>query len=323
MARLPSTTSLQCFSISARTGSFTAAASQLNLTQGAVSRQILGLEERLGVELFKRRSKGIDLTEAGHAYLEEVEPALRQLESSTVNLRISRGGGAELHLSVSSSFANYWLIPRLPEFTQAFPDIILNLSTRVGPVPSLASLNATIEFGLDHRAGMISTVVLPLILRPYASPQWLSQRPDKADKEALIAQLRAEDLIHHATVPQAWTQWLSGWPHEPEASDDFETNPSLRVLNAGSYQGRAPSMQRYELMSMASNAAVAGLGVCLLPKFMVANALRARRLVELSSRSWRAKKAYYLRVAAPPIEHRAVDRFSNWLQAQSVASKRL
>src|SRR4051794_37599232 len=74
--RIPSTTALLCFEASARLGSFTRAASELHLTQGAVSRQVIGLEDRLGTKLFLRKNRALTLglTHAGRAYLEEVEP---------------------------------------------------------------------------------------------------------------------------------------------------------------------------------------------------------------------------------------------------------
>ncbi len=107
MSRLPSLMALRCFDASARHGSFTRAGTEVHLTQGAVSHQILGLEQQLGVALFVRKRHGLELTDAGRAYWAEVGSALRQLERATNNLMSNKGQGGSLHLSVASTFGTF------------------------------------------------------------------------------------------------------------------------------------------------------------------------------------------------------------------------
>ncbi len=114
MFHAPSTQSLLYFEASARLRSFTAVARELHLTQGAVSRQIQMLEERLSIALFVRRRDAMTLTDAGREYIAEIEPLLKRLERATVNVMTLKGRGGALSLSVGSSVGNYWLIPRLP-----------------------------------------------------------------------------------------------------------------------------------------------------------------------------------------------------------------
>jgi DNA-binding transcriptional LysR family regulator len=101
MTRLPSTTALLCLEAAARLGSFTRAGAELHLTQAAVSRQVIGLEARLGTPLFLRQHEALRLTEAGTAYLDEVRPAMASLERATVGVMALKGQGGPLNLSVA------------------------------------------------------------------------------------------------------------------------------------------------------------------------------------------------------------------------------
>ena len=140
--------SLLCLEASARLHSFTAAAIELRLTQGAVSRQIIALEARLDTRLFVRRRDALVLTEAGRYYLDEIAPLLQQLERATANVMALKGRGGLLTLSVGASLGSYWLIPRLPAFTRAHSEITLNFATRVGSVDFTdTTVDASLEFG--------------------------------------------------------------------------------------------------------------------------------------------------------------------------------
>jgi DNA-binding transcriptional LysR family regulator len=305
---------LLCLEASARLGSFTRAAQELHLTQGAVSRQVIGLEARLAVPLFLRRRERLVLTDAGASYLEEVRIALQTLERATANLMALKGAGGRLTVSVASSLGNHWLIPRLPSFTRDHPEITFNFATRVGPVdfasavPSL--VDASIEFSDGQRAGLVSEYVMPLQLAPYASPQWARQHLRRsrvaASRAAALAHVPAASLIHHTTVPHAWAQWAqrAGLPM---------ASPLDPVK--GTVQREGP---RYDLMSMAMNAAAAGLGVALLPPWMAHDAVASGRLQEVSTLHWQAERAYYLVYPPAQVKARPLQAFAAWLQRQAV-----
>ena len=163
--------SLLCLEASARLHSFTAAAIELRLTQGAVSRQIMALEARLDTRLFVRKREALVLTEAGQYYLGEIAPLLQRLERATANVMALKGRGGLLALSVGASIGSYWLIPRLPAFTRAHSEITLNFATRVGSVDFTdTAVDASLEFGEGQRAHLKNEFVLPLLLAPYAEP---------------------------------------------------------------------------------------------------------------------------------------------------------
>ncbi|GLC93873.1 transcriptional regulator [Cupriavidus sp. TA19] len=284
--------SLLCLEASARLHSFTAAAKELQLTQGAVSRQIQTLEDRLGVRLFTRTREALVLTDAGRYYLGEIGPLLQKLERATANVMALKGRGGALSLSVGASVGTYWLIPRLPAFTRAHGEITLNLGTRVGPVDfRTMAVDASLEFGDGRRTGLHNEFVLPLVLSPYAAPDWIARHGKSVDANTPRA-----SLIHHQTLPDAWDEWfrLDGIPGE------------------GGREG-----PRYEIMSMALNAAVAGMGVALLPPYMADDMVALGRLRRLSRRKWRYAKGYYLVYPEESAALQSLQVFREWLQEQA------
>ena len=294
MSRVPSITALQCFEASARLGSFTRAAQELHLTQGAVSRQVIGLEDRLGSRLFHRKHNALTLglTEAGRVYLGEIAPLLQGLERATSNVMALRGHGGALTLSVGASLGSYWLIPRLSDFTRQHPEIVLNIATRVGPADFAAQrLDASLEFGDGHRPGMDCDFVLPFEAQPFASPGWIRRNGAK-----LSASTPKTALIHHSTGLDGWAQWF-------------------RYAGIDADPGREGPV--YDLMWMAMNAAANDMGAVLLPPYMSGDAVATQRLKRLSTLKWRAAKAYYLVYPHGHGEQRALQTFRAWLLEQA------
>ncbi|WP_284615379.1 LysR family transcriptional regulator [Aquabacterium humicola] len=287
---LPSLRALRCFDASARHASFTRAAHEVHLTQGAVSHQILGLEAQLGVPLFLRRKSGLQLTAAGSAYWSAVSPALRQIERATQDLLTHGGHGGSLNLSVASSFGAYWLIPRLPGFVAAHPEITLNLATHVGPVDLAGSPHdAAIEFCSGAAPGLQATLVLPLVVRPFAAPGLVRHG-------TLKKWLRTLPLIRVASVPNGWPVWLQAAGLADAVAPD-----------------RLAAGPQYDLLSMALNGAIAGLGIALLPDYAAAGAVAAGQLQQLSPCAVTADKGYYLRYPAWKADLVAIRRFEQWL----------
>jgi LysR family glycine cleavage system transcriptional activator len=276
--------------------SFTAAAQELHLTQGAVSRQIMALESRLDVKLFVRRRDALILTEAGRYYLDEVSTILQRLERATANVMALKGRGGVLTLSVGASLGSYWLIPRLPDFTRAYSEITLNFATRVGSVDFKSTpVDASLEFGDGKRAGLHNDFVLPLAMSPYASPAWIAK-----NGKSLTSRTPLSALVHHTTVLDAWQKWFA---------------------HSGIEIGTGQEGPRYELMSMALNAAVVGLGAVLLPDFMANDAVATGRLRRLSRKQWVSTRGYYLVYPEESSGLEALKVFRTWLLAQAAAEQ--
>lgn len=292
--RLPSTQALLCLEAAERLGSLSRAARALHLTQGAVSRQIQGLEASLRTTLFLRTPRGLEPTPAGRAYLADVRPLLQLLERATVDLATHHGRGGRLVLSVTSSFAAYWLVPRLPAFTARHPEVTLDLSARIGPVDFAATpADAAISYCDGPTGDDVGVALVPLVLHAYASPA-LARRVAGGPLPERLLQV---PLLRLTTVPEGWAEW----------ADVAGADAALRERFA------AATGPRYDLMSMALNAAVGGLGAALLPSFVASAAHARRALVRVGRVSWTSSRAYWLTSPRANARLPALERLRAWL----------
>ena len=124
---LPSTSALAAFDSVARLGSFSAAADELALTQGAISRQVMSLEEQLGVRLFERGARGVALTTEGSAYAKSIAAALGEIRSASLQI-MTKTHGNTLNLAMLPTFGTRWLLPRIPDFVANHPEITINFA---------------------------------------------------------------------------------------------------------------------------------------------------------------------------------------------------
>lgn len=305
MSHLPTIMALRCFEASARQRSFTRAAQEIHLTQGAVSHQVLALESLLGTPLFVRRRAGLDLTAAGTAYLRDTADALRQIERATQGIITHHGRGGTLNVSVASSFGTYWLMPRLASFVAAYPEVTLNLSTSIGPADfSLRQHDAAIEYCSGATAELRAELVLPLTLRPYASPAIgggaFGKERHLLDRSDQLHLLTNAALIRHTTVPSAWTNWL-------RAAELLNEVPHRQLFTG----------PQYDLLSMALNGAIAGLGIALLPTYLAEGAVLSGQIIQLSDVPWASEKAYYLRFQHSRSDSQPLQALLGWLAAET------
>jgi LysR family transcriptional regulator, glycine cleavage system transcriptional activator len=285
--------SLHAFEASARHLSFTRAGEELHLSQSAVSRQVIDLERFLNVALFARIRRRIQLTAAGENYLARVRTALDALEAATFDLRAHGGSGGVLNISIPSTWGNKWLMPRMPDFVKRHPDVVVNLSTKVGKVDfSDGALDGAVVFGDGEIGGTDASFIMPLELSPIASPALLK----KHKRIRTAADLLNLPRLHQMTVPQAWQIWF--------ASQGLESPE----VNTGA---------RYALLSMGMQATLAGLGVALLPDYLVEEEIATGRLRRAFPANVRVPEAYWfhglkLRSSLP-----ALNAFRDWLIDQS------
>ena len=201
--RLPPLKTLPAFEIAAERLSFTAAASELHLTHGAVSRQIQALEAQLGVALFRRRNRRIELTEAGMTFLPGIRQALQLLETSTAEVATSPREGA-LVVSCVATFMMRWLIPRLYSFNAAHPGIEVRLSASHAPVDfARAGIDIAIRVGrAPWPRTVAATPFLPDQIGPGCAPALLDGR-----RSLRLSELRRHRLLHAETRAQSWANW--------------------------------------------------------------------------------------------------------------------
>lgn len=291
--RIPSTQALVCFEAAARHESYTRAGQELALTQSAVSRQITALEDYLGVALFRRTRHGVQLSAAGVDYARQVARQLEALERDTLDAmgRQGRGGGA-LHLAAVPTFATRWLIPRLPGFMQAHPDITVHIETRTRPfmfndTPFDAALWAGTPAQAANWAGTRHTVLMQEDVWPVCSPALIAPRSSVAPED--IAGL---PLLQQSTRPDGWRQWFDA---------------------QGTEAPRARSGPRYELFSMLAAAAAHGLGVALMPRLLIEDELARGELILACPRPLRGERSYFLVSPASDAQRPALQRLRDWL----------
>jgi LysR family glycine cleavage system transcriptional activator len=202
--RLPPLKTLPAFKIAAERSSFSAAAEQLHVTHGAISRQIKALEDHFGVPLFRRLNRRIELTSAGAALLPHVRQALQLLESAGAHLTAG-AKGEPVVVSCLATFMMRWLIPRLYRFNAAHPGIEVRLSASHAPVDfGAGGIDLAIRVGgPPWPRGATARAFLDDRIGPVMSPALRDRHRIRRP-----ADLKRIALLHADTRPRAWSDWL-------------------------------------------------------------------------------------------------------------------
>ncbi|WP_434767302.1 LysR family transcriptional regulator [Pseudomonas triticicola] len=289
--KIPSTAALISFEAAARHESFTRAAEELSLTQGAICRQIASLEEFLSVELFRRSRRGVKLTEAGLSYSRRVATQLDAVERDTLSVMGQQGTNV-IELAVVPTFGTQWLLPRLKDFQLKHPEVTVNLTNRTRPfLFADTEFDAAIYFGDADWSGTESHRLMGENPMPVCSPALLG------DRKQLTAQAIAElPLLQQTTRPYAWRQWFNS-----------------QQLNIP----RDMTGPRYELFSMLAQAAMHDMGVALIPPFLIQRELAEKRLVIANPQALSSIKAYYLMIPERKVESASLKAFRDWLVKQA------
>ena len=254
--KLPSLNALHAFEAAARLQSVTLAARELNVTHGAVSRQIKALEGELGKPLFMREGRGLALTPAGLQLRDAAGTAFQQMQRAWADLQRTRPASA-LVLGCPGSILARWVIPRLPRLGQELPDLNLHLVVHEdGFDPRLAGLDAALFLGEPpFQDGWEVHALATEMIGPVVSPRYAAF--GSLNGQAPSA-LLGETLLHTSSRPQAWPAWALA-----------------NRLDAGALGFGASFEHLYYLLE----AAVAGLGVAIAPQPLVSADLAAGRLV--------------------------------------------
>ena len=235
---LPPTAALRAFSCAARTLSFKGAAAELHLSPSALSRQIQGLEEHLGVRLFRRLNPGLALTDEGRGYLAVVDHVLGRLTAAqdgfSPKLR-------PLRVSALESFSESWLVPNLPEFERAHPDVRLEIEATLRYADFARDpVDVAIRFGRGPWEGLHSEPLVELDFFPVCSPALVAATDPPLREPADLAH---HTLIHVVQTPDAWPAWLRAAGVETLEPRRFVTydHVALALAAAESSQGVALS----------------------------------------------------------------------------------
>src|SRR5262245_25606330 len=285
---LPPLNGLRAFEAAARHMSFTDAADELSVTQAAISHQVRGLEQRLGLKLFVRRNRSLLLSEAGQAYLPQVRAAFDQLHEATEKL-LQKDRGGHLTVTTTSSFAMKWLVPRLGGFQRANPEIDVRVHTGTTLVDfSREDVDIGIRYGRGQWPGLAADRLVNEDVMPVCAPS-LIKGPNGLRKPA---DLKRFTLLHIGNFPDNWQIWLT----------------AAGVKGVDSSRGVF-----FDFALAAYQAAMDGLGVALGRQPLVDPDLKAGRLVVPFDFKMSTDLAYYLVYPPEAIRRRKIKAFRDWV----------
>jgi LysR family transcriptional regulator, glycine cleavage system transcriptional activator len=301
MPRIPSLDALRIFVVAARHLSFTDAANELNLTQSAVSHRIRGLEEELGLALFERLTRRLELTQQGQVLARRLEPAIGEIDRSIVELA-RFDDAAPLKVTMLPSVASHWLIPRLPRMRDRHPD----LDVQVIADPRLADLRAegvdlAIRFCRAPHPSYATTRLMGDRVVPVCAPELLRRSGPVTSIDALLALPLLHDSATEADhSDSAWRTWLDHHGRRDAA------------CHAGQYFSEA---------GMMIDAAVLGLGVALARASLVADRLASGALVCPLELTAPTAFSYFLLGLPEAVERPKVALFRGLLVEEAAATE--
>ncbi|AOH85984.1 LysR family transcriptional regulator [Sphingomonas panacis] len=294
--KIPSNSALMAFEAAARHGSFARAADELALTEGAISRQIGRLEAFLGVTLFERVGNRVRVMPNGERYAARIRESLDRLERDSQYMMGQPNDGASIEIATIPTFAARWLIPRLVSFQERHPNITVHLAERLEPfVLTGSGFDAAIHFEHPAWTGMKTHRLLHETLLPVCCPSLLGSRPDSATLDDL-------PRLHRRQNPDAWQLYAK------EAGVTL-TNPA-----AGPY---------FDLHIMLIEAALAGLGVALVPRLYIERELTEGRLVAPWPEGQSISKTFSLILPEPiQLSNAPIQAFADWLLSEATPPSR-
>jgi len=295
MRKLPPLNAVRVFEVAARHVNFTKAAEELHVTHGAVSRQVALLEEWLGVPLFLRSASQLALTDAGREFLEQVAMGLDLIAVASMQVK-QRSTRTRLRVNASPTFMMRWLIPRLSRFQRRMPEIDVRLTTSIAPINFQEhGYDIAIRSGYGPLPNCRSVAVVREIVVPVCHVDLL-EWPGLAKPE----DLSRHTLLSYATESYSWSEWLH---------------------DVGCDHVRPGNILSFEQMYFSLQAMIEGLGVMLVPLFLVIDDVIAGRLAVPFDTPPVKRRTYYAGYPHLPVEHGPVNMFCDWLASEGAEAE--
>lgn len=296
---LPPLTALRAFEAAGRHLSLTRAAAELHVTPGALSHQIRGLEDALGVELFERLPRALRLTDAGKRILPGLTDGFERIRQAVAALD-PPGGERVLVISTPPGFTAKWLVPRLYRFLAAHPEI----DARVSATLAYADFHndgvdvavRNLRIGQESDPDLVVEHLTDLVYLPVCSPRLIQQvGPLLSPADLARVPLIHDDMLaHHADVP-GWADWLAA-----AGVSGIDLTRGLRLNSA----------------DHALEAAVEGAGVLLALELLAADDLKSGRLVAPFPTRVASQRAFYLVYPRSYGRRANVKAFRDWIRAE-------
>lgn len=288
---IPDIVTLQAFECAARHGNFTRAAEELNLTQSAISRQIRDLEAQTGLQLFERIRRRVVLSQAGRKFLPDVQRLLQQSEQLMVRAVASGESGSALSIASLPTFGSRWLMPRLNKFIKSHPDTVITVASRSHPFDfDEEGFDLAIHYGQPVWAHGTCTFLCNEVILPVASPTLLA-------KATMVTpgDIQTMPMLHLTTRPKLWSEW-------------FDMN---KVTADNAFRGN-----RFDQFSMVIEAAASGMGVALLPRYLIEAELASGRLQVVFDLPLTTDNSYYIATPEGRQDNMLVRAFQTWLLSE-------
>jgi LysR family glycine cleavage system transcriptional activator len=290
MRKLPPLNAVRVFEVAARHVSFTKAAKELCVTHGAVSKQVATLESWLATPLFNRSQSQVTLTDAGRTFFAAVTPALDRIAVTSMQL-LEQSDPTSLRINAPPTFTMRWLIPRISAFQRKQTGIEVKLTTSTAAVNfEEHAYDVAIRAGHHPLPGLAAVPFMTEIIVPICHLDLLENGQLKSPSD-----LAGHTLISYSTEPLSWAEWLP---------------------KAGLKAPIQTQHLEFEQMFFALQAAAEGLGVVLVPLFLVADDIIAGRLCAPFGLTGARKRQYFANTPATAHSYPAMVSFVEWLQRE-------
>lgn len=288
---LPSTTALRVVVALAEHGSASAAAGAIHLTQSAVSKQLKAVEDITGTSLFARTARGLVPTEAGRIYVTQARLALGALETAAARVAALRETPRAIRLHVLPILGDRWLVPRFSRFAEQHPDVDVEFLTFASE-DMAEEADAVFRFGEGHWPGQQAEYLFGRQVALVGSPPLLARMGGIATAD----DVRRYPVLDHRHTPLRWSEFA-----EAQGLRDFV--PAQTV--------------QFGFYALVIRAAIAGQGLALVPRCLIADELASGRLVNPQALGFRSRHGYWLTSPANRQPRHALDLFRSWLLAEA------
>lgn len=287
----PSTTALRYFVTAAEYLNFTVASQHLHVTQAAISKQIKLLEIYLGVELFIRERQRIRLTAAGEIYFKNAKRILKEIDKLTLTVRNFESTFDEIHIGVLPTFSARFLVPLMPDLYQRHPEIRLKLTTELGKIDfTQMPYDIVISFNEVAQDEVMCYNIMDEHLIAVASPQLVEE------EKLTLNQIEKAPLLTFLIRPNLWHDWFAS------------VNRSAPPPQSGLV---------FENFQILIHAAIAGLGIALIPEFLIREELKRGQLKQIHSRPLHSKPYYFMAIPQEKMQDEKIIKFKEWLLSQA------
>jgi LysR family glycine cleavage system transcriptional activator len=284
---MPSLNALRAFVAVGKHGTLKGAAAELFVTPSALSHQIKNMEDMLNIQLFQRSKAGLSLTDAGHLIHKDLEQSFSLIQQALQKLNTNPKNHV-LNISMLSTFAMRWFIPRLSSFQKQYPDVEVRISTSIHEVDfAHEDMDCAIRSGHGQWQGLHTEYLFTETFTPVCNPEIASHLHSPEDLEGFT-------LLHARLRPDDWQVWLKA------------VGANIQITRE----------QTFETRNFAIQAAVDGLGIAIVDPSLVAEDINSGRLITPFSKALADKSAYYFVYPKKQVSNQAIQQLQDWLLQQ-------